>query len=237
MATDGIVPVMEMNRNNGDCGWSNGNGWGALVGGAVGGAVGSAWNGNRWGNNNGNCGCNNGLGVVMDGISGIRDEVGSIGRDQMLQTGGIQSALCQGFAGTVAAVNAAASQAAQNQSRTEAAVLTTGLQGQIEQKNNTIAALQAQHAAEVQGLNNTFKLEKSISDCCCTTNRNIETQGCETRAEIARQGQLTRDLIEKNAKEQLLRELCAKDAKITQLENQAFTTAQTAAILAKLPAA
>lgn len=241
MASDGIVPVMEMNPNGGNYGWGSGNGWGALVGGAVGGAVGSAWNGGRW--NNGGC-CNGGQNhtetIVMDTLSSIGNNVNSIGRDQMLQTAGIQNAMCQGFYGVNSAVNAAAAQAAQNQSRTEAAVLTTGLNGQIQQKDNTIAQLQAAHSAEVQGMRNTFSLEQSISNCCCTTNRNIEVQGCETRQAIHAEGEATRALIAQQEKEQLLRELCSKDAKITQLENQQFTTAslnaQLAAILAKLPA-
>lgn len=237
MATDGIVPVMNMN-GDGNC-FGSGNGWGALVGGAVGGAVGSAWNGNRWNNNGGNCN-NFGDTMLMDTMSSIGSNVNSIGRDQMLQTAGLQSALCQGFAGTVAAVNSAASQAAQNQSRTEAAVLTTGLQGQIAQKDNTIAGLQAQHATEVQNMRNTFDLMTQQKDCCCTTNGNIREQACEIKTAIHLEAEATRALMAQQEKERLLRELCAKDSKISQLESQAFTTMTTnqavAAILAKLPA-
>lgn len=230
MASDGIVPVMNMGRG-GDCGW--GDGWGAGVGGAIGAFVGSAWNGNRWGNNA------QGDNMLMDSLSGARSDINSIGRDQMLQTAGIQSSLCQGFSGVNATVNNVAAQIAQNQSRTEAAVLTTGLQGQIQQKDNTIAQLQAQHASEVQGMRNAFSLEQSISSCCCTTNRNIETQGCETRQAIHAEGEATRALIAQLDRERLLRESCAKDAKIAQLETQQFSTRlaseSVTAILAKLP--
>lgn len=41
------------------------------------------------------------------------------------------------------------SQLSQGQCRTEAAVLTTGLNGQIQQKDNTIAQLNAAHAVEM----------------------------------------------------------------------------------------
>lgn len=247
MATDGIVPVMPVGNCNDNNGWG-GNGWGALVGGAVGAWAGSAWNGNRW---NGN-GCNGNVAAfgetfIMDNLSGLSNNVNSIGRDQMLQTAGIQNALCQGFAGVNATVNNVAAQAAQNQSRTEAAVLTTGLQGQIQQKDNTIFGLQASHQAEIQGMQNAFALQSAISNCCCETNRNIERQGCETRAVIADEGCKTRALIEKIERDTLLRENCADKAKIAQLEGQQFSTKlnqeiQTSlgqmlsAILAKLPA-
>lgn len=228
MVTDGILPVMNMNPHCNNDGWGNGNGWGALVGGAVGGAVGSAWNGGRW--NNGN-GPNNNFGdtLLMDAVNNVNSGVQ-----------GLQSAICQGFAGTVAAVNSAASQAAQNQSRTEAAVLTTGLQGQIQQKDNTIATLQAQHAAEVQGMRDTFSLMTAQKECCCETNGNIREQGCQTRATVVEEAQKTRELMERLDKEKLLREMCAKDSEIAQLKNQQYTAglvqASTAAILAKLPA-
>lgn len=227
MGAEGIIPVMNMNDN---CnGWGNGNGWGALVGGAVGGAVGSAWNGNRWNNNGGNCGCgcsgsNFGQELLMDNLTALGANVNSIGRDQMLQTAGIQSTLCQGFAGVNATVNNVAAQAAQNQSRTEAAVLTTGLNGQLEQKNNTIAQLQASHAAEVQGMRSSFDLISAIKECCCTTNRNIEVQSCAIQEAVHREGEATRAQAAQIEKDHLLRELCSKDAKIGQLENQAFST-------------
>lgn len=230
---EGLQPTFDINGNND--GW--GNGWGALVGGAVGGAVGAAWNGNRW--NTGNCGngcsCNNGANFIMDTLTTMRTDINSIGRDGMLQTAGLQNALCQGFGGVNAAVERVGGQLAAGQSRTEAAVLTTGLQGQIQAKDNTIFSLNAAHANEIQGMRNTFDIvssqkdcccqtQRAISDCCCETNRNIERQGCDTRAAIHSEGEATRALISQLDRERLLRESAAKDAKIAQLEAQGFNS-------------
>lgn len=233
---EGLQPVLPIG-NNGNCdGW--GSGWGALVGGAVGGAVGSAWNGNRW--NNGNCG-GGGCGdqYIMDTLTTMRTDVNSIGRDNLLQTSGVQSAMCQGFGGINASVERVGAQLAQGQCRTEAAVLTTGLQGQIQQKDNTIFQLNASHAAEVQGMRNTYDLKSSIDGCCCETNRNIERQGCQTRevllaegcatrTAIHTEGEATRAMIAKLEREQLLRENAAQAAKIGQLESQQFSSALVA---------
>lgn len=233
----GIQPVMSLdgNRGYGD-GWGN---WGgALIGGALGGAVGGAWNGNRW--NSGQC-CNNGGAAaygdlfLMDSVSNMRNEVGSVGRDQLMQTAGLQSTMCQGFGGVNAAVDRVGATLAQGQCRTEAAVLTTGLNGQIEQKNNTIATIGAQHAAEIQSMRNTFEVASKIDNCCCTTNSNIERQGCATRevllsegcatrAKIGDEGDKTRALIQAIQHENLMRDLNAKDAKIAQLEAQGYNS-------------
>lgn len=225
MANDGIIPVMDMNPyGNRNCDGWGGNGWGAAVGGAIGAWAGSAWNGNRWGNGPAGSATAFGETFIMDSLTGARSDINAIGRDQMLQTAGIQSSLCQGFSGVTAAVNTAAGQIANGQTRTEAAVLTTGLQGQIQQKDNTIFQLNAAHSAEVQGMRNTFDLKSAISDCCCTTNRNIEQQGCQTRATIMAEGAATRELINKIERDALLRENCADKAKIAQLESQQFCT-------------
>lgn len=234
---DGLQPTFDINGNN--------NGWGdwggALIGGAIGGAVGSAWNGNRW--NNGGCGggncCNNGNQFIADTLTTMRTDVNSIGRDQLIQTTNLNSAMCEGFGRTIAAAQNIGAQLAQGQCRTEAAVLTTGLNGQIAQKDNTIFQLNATHANEVQAMRNTFELkssidncccqtQKAISDCCCETNRNIERQGCDTRAALHAEGEATRALISQIDRERLLREMNAKDAKIAQLEAQQFNSALAA---------
>ena len=117
--------------------------------------------------------------------------------------------------------------------------LTTGLNGQIQQKDNTIAQLNAAHAVEMQGMRNTFDIVSSQKDCCCTTNANIERQGCQTREVILAEGcatratirdeqDKTRALISQLDREQLLRESAAKDAKIAQLEAFQFNTALAA---------
>lgn len=234
---DGLQPTFDINGNN--------NGWGdwggALIGGAIGGAVGSAWNGNRW--NNGGCGggncCNNGNQFIADTLTTMRTDVNSIGRDQLIQTTNLNSAMCEGFGRAISAVQGVGADLATGQARTEAAVLTTGLQGQIQAKDNTIFGLQASHAAEVQGMRNTFDIVSSQKDCCCATqrliescccetNRNIERQGCDTRAALHAEGEATRALISQIDRERLLREMSAKDAKIAQLEAQQFNSALAA---------
>lgn len=168
--------------NSGD----NGNNWwGDFIGAAIGGAAGAAWG---RGNNNGCCGnggggcCNNNDQFVMDTLTTMRTDVNGIGRDQLIQTQQIGQGICQGFGGIATEIANLGSQLSQGQCRTEAAVLTTGLNGQIQQKDNTIAQLNAAHAVEMQGMRNTFDIVSSQKDCCCTTNANIERQGCQTRS-------------------------------------------------------
>lgn len=113
----------------------------------------------------------------------------------------------------------------------EAAVLTSGLNGQIEAKNNAIAGLQAQYASEVQGLRNTYDLKSSIDSCCCNTQRGIDAvkftvaqEECATRGAIHEEGEKTRALMAQLDRERLLRESAAKDARIASLEAQAFNS-------------
>lgn len=236
---EGLQATYDISGNNG--GWANG-GWSALIGGAVSGAVGSAWRNDR----NGNCGCNNGCGcnnnggtfgdlLLMNSVSGLRTDVGSVGRDQLMQSAAAQNAMCQGFAGAVAATERVGSMLAQGQSRTEAAVLTTGLQGQIAAKDNTIFGLQATHASEVQGLRNTFDIVSSQKECCCETQRLIERCCCESNANSAAQtreiidairseGAANRALVSSIDRENLQRKLCDKDAEIAALKSQQFNT-------------
>lgn len=225
--------------NSGD----NGNNWwGDFIGAAIGGAAGAAWG---RGNNNGCCGnggggcCNNNDQFIMDTLTTMRTDVNGIGRDQLIQTQQIGQGICQGFGGIATEIANLGSQLSQGQCRTEAAVLTTGLNGQIQQKDNTIAQLNAAHAVEMQGMRNTFDIVSSQKDCCCTTNANIERQGCQTREVILAEGcatratirdeqDKTRALISQLDREQLLRESAAKDAKIAQLEAFQFNTALAA---------
>lgn len=231
---DGLQPTFDINGNNN--GW--GNGWGALVGGAVGGAVGAGWNrNNNW--NNGCCNtgcCNDGSNqFLMDTLTTMRTDVDSIGRDQLMQVANLGSQLCEGFGRSISSMQNIAAQLAQGQSRTEAAVLTTSLNNQISQKDNVIAQLGAAHANEVQGLRNTFDIvssqkdcccqtQRAIDKCCCETNANITQQGCDTRAAIHAEGEATRALLNQLDRERILRESCAKDARIAQLEAQTFNT-------------
>lgn len=237
---EGLTPVLDLNGGNRGYGDGWGNWGGSLIGGAIGAAVGSGWNnGNRW--NNGGCCtpccCNSNPagGYIMDSLTAMRSDVGSIGRDAMLQSASAQNAMCQGFGGINTAITSLGAQVAQGQSRTEAAVLTTGLQGQIAAKDNTISTLGAAHAAEVQGLQNTYALkssidscccetQRSIDRCCCETNRTIERQGCDTRSAIHAEGEATRALIAKYAYENLQEKLCDAKSRIAGLEAQQFSS-------------
>lgn len=117
--------------NSGD----NGNNWwGDFIGAAIGGAAGAAWG---RGNNNGCCGnggggcCNNNDQFIMDTLTTMRTDVNGIGRDQLIQTQQIGQGICQGFGGIATEIANLGSQLSRGQCRTEAAVLTTGLNGQI----------------------------------------------------------------------------------------------------------
>lgn len=251
----GFQPAFLMNGNNE--GW--GNGWGALVGGAVGGAVGSAWNGNRWNNggyapvvpvNTCGSGCH-GHGYhddifIMDAVSNLRNEVGSVGRDQLMQTAALQSTNCQGFSGAVAATERVGAQLAQGQSRTEAAVYTASLQGQIQGKDNLIWSLNASHNAEMQGMRNNFETVSAIKDCCCTTQRSIdsviravENQGCDTRAaikeccctlekQIHAEGEASRALMQSIERDKMQTKIFDLKAENSLLRNQQFNGAMAA---------
>lgn len=239
---EGLMPTFDVNGGNNNDGWGN---WGgALIGGAIGGAVGSAWNGNRWNNGGPARAAAFGETFLMDSLSSLRSDVGSISRDQLVQTQQLGQGICQGFGGIATEIANLGAQLSKGQCRTEAAVLTTGLNGQIQQKDNTIATLNASHAAEVQNMRNTFELKSSIDSCCCTTNANISSQGCQTRevllaegcatrATIKDEGEKTRALIAQLDRERLLRESAAKDAKIAQLEAQSFNTGLAASTQAQ----
>ena len=244
---EGLMPTFDVNGGNcNNDGWGN---WGgALIGGAIGGAVGGAWNGNRW-NNGGNCCCNNNAGqYVMDTLTTMRTDINSIGRDNLMQTAGVQSAMCQGFGGVNATVERTAMgqqlTAAQGFAGLNTAILTGSMQGQLAAKDAQLTALSTNKDAEIRGMQNTFEIVSSQKDCCCTTNANIERQGCATRevllaegcatrAAIDRQGQETRALISALDRERLLRESAAKDAKIAQLECQTFNTGLAASTQAQ----
>ena len=229
---EGLVPTFDVNQNG--MGW--GNGWSSLIGGAIGGALGTNWNRNNC--NTGNCcnPCNNGSNqYLMDSLTTMRTDIDSIARDQLMQTANLGSQLCEGFGRTIASNQNTSAQILQNQSRTEAAILTSGLQTQISQKDNTINQLNATHANEVQGLRNTFDIVTSQKDCCCETqrlleqcccktNQNISEQGCETRTAIHAEGEATRALLNQLDRERILRESAAKDAAIATLQAQQFNT-------------
>lgn len=230
MTMKGIIPTMDITRdNNRDCnnGWNNG--WGAAVGGFAGAAFGNGWNNNRYRDDGGKSAF--GETFIMDSLSGARTDINSIGRDQLMQSAGVQNAMCQGFGGVNSNVERVGASLAQGQSRTEAAILTTGLNGQIEAKNNVITTLNAAHAAEVQNQRNTYDIKSSIDSCCCNTQRGIDgvkftiaQEECATRGVIRDEGEKTRALMAQLDRERLLRESAAKDAEIAALKAQAFNS-------------
>lgn len=205
---EGMPFTYDISGNN-----NGGNWWGSLVGGAVGGAIGAGAFGNN--NRNGGC-CNNGCGYVqgdtfiMDNLTSLNNNVNGIGRDSLIQTGAIGRDLAVG------------------QSRMEAAVYTSALQGQLGQKDNVITTLNAAHNAEVQGMRNTFDIVSSQKDCCCETQRLIERIGCRLETAINEQTRSVLDRIDSRDREALQRELCDMKAKNAQLEQ-----AQTAGLIAR----
>lgn len=193
---EGLVPTVDVNGNNNN-GWGN---WGgALIGGAIG-----AWAGNGWGNNRNGGGY--GDQYIMDTLTTMRTDINSIGRDQLMQAANNASVACQGFSGVNNTVQNVGAQMALGQSRTEAAILTTGYQGQLQAKDNT------------------FEIVSSQKDCCCATQRLIEQEGCATRQAIHAEGEATRALMSQLDKERLMGELADAKGQVAALQSQQFAT-------------
>lgn len=198
---EGLQPVVDLNGNNNN-GW--GSGWGALAGGAIGAAFGSNWNGNR---NNGNCGCgNNGDQFIMDSITTMRSDINSIGREQLVQATSNVANMCTGFGTVNASIERVGAAAALAAARQEAATLTVGYQGQIAAKDNTYAIISSQ------------------KDCCCTTQRLIEQEGCATRGAIHAEGEATRALIVQNEIQALRDKNAALSAALGDCQQRQFAT-------------
>lgn len=137
----------------------------------------------------------------MDTLTTMRTDINSIGRDQLMQAAQNAATACQGFSGVNATVQGVAADLALGQSRTEAAILTTGYQGQLAAKDNTFAIVSSQ------------------KDCCCQTQRLIESEGCATRQAIHAEGEATRALITQNEIQALRdrnNELAAQNAALHQ---------------------
>lgn len=200
---EGLMPTIDLNGNN-NGGWGN---WGgALIGGAIGGAFGAGWgNNNRGGNCCGNSCC--GDQYIMDNLTTMRTDINSIGRDQLMQAAANASTACQGFAGVNATVERIGAASALGQSRTEAAILTTGYQGQLAAKDNT------------------FEIVSSQKDCCCTTQRLIEQEGCATRQAIHAEGEATRGLIAQIDREHLMTKLADTKAELAGCQSRQFAEA------------
>lgn len=173
---------------------------------------------------------------VRDGISALSTQLcGCCGDMQMSlanSTAGIQQSLCNGFAGTTAAI--------------------TGAQNAISQQLNTneIANLNrsfAEQTANMQGFNS---VQGQLAQCCCDNRAGladlrytVATEACADRAAV---NDALRDVIAANtaSTQRILDQLCqdkidAKNEKIAELERQltmanlaASQTAQTSRLLA-----
>ena len=136
-------------------------------------------------------GRNAAAGTIADiGITSQLDNIQAQNFYNSLNNGiaGIQSALCQGFAGVNQTVNntaAAAALQASGNTRDIIAAITNGnvaLASKIDQ--NTISALQTENARlyadksnllQSIGFNERFcGLEKQVASCCCSTNNTLD---------------------------------------------------------------
>ena len=199
---EGLTPTFDVSGNN-NCNGGWGNWGGALIGGAIGGAFGSGWNNNR----NGNCGCccnDRGDQYIMDSLTTMRSDINSIGRDQLMQAASNANVACQGFGGVNATVERVGAAQALGQSRTEAAILTVGYQGQLQAKDNTFAIVSSQ------------------KDCCCETQKIIERENCATRAAIHAEGEATRAQNAQIERDRIMTQLADAKAQIAALQQQQF---------------
>lgn len=197
---EGLQPVVDLNGSNNN-GW--GSGWGALAGGAIGAAFGSNWNGNR---NNGNGCCNNGDQYIMDTLTTMRSDVNAIGREQLVQAASGVANMCTGFGTVNASIERVGAAAALAAARQEAATLTVGYQGQLGAKDNTYAIISSQ------------------KDCCCTTQRLIEQEGCATRGAIHAEGEATRALLIQNEIQALRDKNATLSAALGDCQQRQFAT-------------
>lgn len=195
---EGLQPTFDINGNN-NGGWGN---WGgSLVGGAIGAAFGSGWGNN---NRNGNCGTGCGDQFIMDSLTGLRGDVGSISRDQLLQSANNLAQQCTGFGTVNASIERVGAAAALAAARQEAATLTVGYQSQLQAKDNT------------------FEIVSSQKDCCCATQRLIEQEGCATRQAIHAEGEATRAQLTANEIQALRDRLATAEAGNALLAQQQF---------------
>lgn len=199
---NGLMPTFDVNGNN------NG-GWGSAAAGAFAGGLVGSWFSNGWGNgrNGGNCCCGSGNDMIMDTLSGLRSDVGSISRDQLLQSANNLAQQCTGFGTVNASVERVGAAAALAAARQEAATLTVGYQGQLQAKDNTYAIVSSQ------------------KDCCCTTQRLIEQEGCATRQAIHSEGEATRGLITQNEIQALRDRLASAESQLASCNAREFATA------------
>lgn len=218
--TNMVFPVGPMGNNGGGFGGGFGNDWGWII-------LLLLFAGGGWGN---------GFGGGMDMYPWLNqsNQVNDGFRDSMLNTsvngiqnaitsgfGDVQTALCGGFAGVNATVNATAN----------------GITAQM--YNDTIANLErsfATQTANTAGMNN---LSQQLSQCCCDQKLAV----CQTQNLVSNEGAATRLAIQEQT-QAILDKMCQQEidalkAQNIALQNQvnmqnlvASQTAQTAALIA-----
>lgn len=213
---EGLMPTFDVNGGN-----NNGYGWGgaggAFAGALVGSIFGNGWGGG-WGNNRGGgCGC--GDQYIMDTLTTMRTDINSVGRDQLMEIANNNSNLCTGFGTVNASVERVGAAQALAAARQEAATLTVGYQGQLAAKDNT------------------FQIVSSQKDCCCSTQRLIEQEGCATRQAIHAEGEATRALITQNEIQALRDKNCHLEASLAACNSREFATNLSAQAQANVIAA
>lgn len=218
--TNMVFPVGPMGNNGGGFGGGFGNDWGWII-------LLLLFAGGGWGN---------GFGGGMDMYPWLNqsNQVNDGFRDSMLNSsvngiqnaitsgfGDVQTALCGGFAGVNATVNATAN----------------GITAQM--YNDTIANLErsfATQTANTAGMNN---LSQQLSQCCC--DNRLAT--CQTQNLVATESAATRLAIQEQT-QAILDKMCQQEIEMlreknVELQNQvnmqnlvASQTAQTAALIA-----
>lgn len=143
-------------------------------------------------------------GIITMGVTAMRTDINSIGRGQLMQAAANASTACQGFAGASSAIREAGAANALGQSRTEAAILTTGHQGQLAAKDNT------------------FEIVSSQKDCCCAAQRLTEQEGCAARQAIHSEGEAARGLLAQLGRGRLLGELADAKASLAACQQRQF---------------
>lgn len=188
-----VMPVTPMYGNGGNGGFMDGNGWWILIlflllGGWNNG-FGGGFGGDGlypWMNNSQNINSGFRDQMINDNITSIRDGVY-----------GISNQLCNGFAGTTAAI--------------------TGAQNAISQQlyTNQIADMERSYAAQTASTQGMTALQAQLAQCCCDNRAatadlkyTVATENCADRTAAA---QNTRDIIDAQTRgtQAILDKLCA----------------------------
>lgn len=189
-----VMPVTPMYGNGGNGGFMDGNGWWILIlflllGGGWNNGFGGGFGGDGlypWMNNSQNINSGFRDQMINDNITSIRDGVY-----------GISNQLCNGFAGTTAAI--------------------TGAQNAVSQQlyTNQIADMERSYAAQTASTQGMTALQAQLAQCCCDNRAatadlkyTVATENCADRTAAA---QNTRDIIDAQTRgtQAILDKLCA----------------------------